>query len=276
MLSIGDFAQLGQVSPRTLRHYGELGILEPARVDSSTGYRYYEMRQLADLRRVLALRDLGIGLGSIRDLLEGDEDGISTEQLRGMLRLRQVEISSSIAEHQERLRRVAALLDALERGDGMRTIDVVVKVAEPLRMAEATGTAAGYGNNNIGPVFEAWLPVVQARLMASGVDPGTCVAHYDWPDDDGHVVVHLGFDIGDQSLEDSEDVRVVELPTVEVASAIHRGPMVDIVDTFEAVVRWIEAGGYRIADRSRELYLEWDADDSTRCITELQLPIVRT
>jgi DNA-binding transcriptional MerR regulator/effector-binding domain-containing protein len=274
MLSIGDFAQLGQVSPRTLRYYGELGILEPARVDSSTGYRYYELHQLADLRRVLALRGLGIGLGSIRELLEADES-VSVEQLRGMLRLRQAEISSSIAEQQERLRRVAGLLHALEREDAMRTIDVLIKVAEPVRMGEATGVAAGYGNDNIGPVFERWLPVVRARLSASGVDPGICLAHYDWPDDDGRVAVHLGFEIGDQTLADSDDVRVVELPGVEVASAIHQGPMVEIVDTFEAIVRWIEASGYRIAGRSRELYLAWDADDSTRSITELQLPIVR-
>jgi effector-binding domain-containing protein len=157
----------------------------------------------------------------------------------------------------------------------MRTIDVVVKVMEPVRVVETTGVAAGYGYSNINPVFEEHLPVVWRRVVESGVEPGPCVAHYDWPDDSGHVVVHLGFDIGDQSLADNDDVRVVELPAVEVASTIHRGPLVDIADTFEAVVRWIEASGYRIADRSREVYLEWDPEDPTRSVTELQLPIAR-
>jgi DNA-binding transcriptional MerR regulator/predicted transcriptional regulator YdeE len=274
MLSIGDFAQLGRVSPRTLRHYGELGILEPAHLDPATGYRYYELSQLVDLRRVLALRDLGFGLESIRELLEADR-GVSMEQLRGMLRLRQAELSASLVEQQDRLRRVGVLLDSLERGDVMRTIDVVVKVTEPVRVAETTGVAAGYGPDNIGPVFEERLPVVSRRVVESGLEPGTCVAHYDWPDDSGHVVVHVGFDIGDQSLTENDEVRVVELPSLEVASAIHRGPLVDIADTFEAVVRWIESNGYRIADRSRELYLEWDSEDVARNITELQLPIAR-
>ena len=274
MLNIGDFARLGQVSPRTLRHYGALGILEPAHVDPATGYRYYELRQLVDLRRVLALRDLGIGLEPIREFLKAD-GGVSIEQLRGMLRLREAELSASIAEQRDRLRRVAALLAALERGDVMRTIDVVVKVTEPVRVAETTGVAAGYGHDNINPVFEERLPVVWRRVVESGIEPGTCVAHYDWPDDSGHVVVHLGFDIGDQSLTENDDVRVVELPAVEVASAIHRGPLVDITDTFEAVVRWIETSGYRIADRSRELYLEWDPEDPAKRVTELQLPIAR-
>ena len=49
MLKIGEFARLAQVSPRTLRHYASLGLLAPASVDPSTGYRYYEVHQLADL-----------------------------------------------------------------------------------------------------------------------------------------------------------------------------------------------------------------------------------
>jgi hypothetical protein len=157
----------------------------------------------------------------------------------------------------------------------MRTIDVVVKVTEPLRMAETTGVATGYGYENINPVFQERLPIVWERLVERAIEPGMCVAYYDGPDDGGRVVVHLGFAIADQPLTEDDDVRAVELPTVEVASAIHRGPLGGITDTYEAVVQWIGDNGYRIADRSRELYLEWDPQDPTKSITELQLPIGR-
>jgi effector-binding domain-containing protein len=116
---------------------------------------------------------------------------------------------------------------------------------------------------------------VRQRLVEAAIEPGTCVPYYDWPDESGQVVVHLGFDIGLQPLTDSDDVHVVALPAVEVASALHRGSLVDITDTFEAVVRWIDATGYRIADRSRELYLHADPKDPANDVTELQLPIVR-
>jgi DNA-binding transcriptional MerR regulator len=274
MLSIGEFARLGQVSPRTLRHYGDLGVLVPAHVEPATGYRYYELHQLSDLRRVLALRDLGVGLEQIRDLT-GEDGTLPLEQLRGMLRLREAEISASIAEDEQRLRRVASYLDALEQGELMRAIDIVVKQTEPLRMAETTGTAPGYGHDNIGPVFKDRLPAVWLRLHDAGVTPGKSVAYYEWPDDDGRVVVHLGFDIGDQPLPDTDEVHTVELTIVEVASALHRGPLDGISDTFESVVRWIDGNGYRIAGLSRELYLEWDPEDATRNVTELQLPIGR-
>jgi DNA-binding transcriptional MerR regulator/effector-binding domain-containing protein len=272
MLSIGEFAHLGQVSPRTIRHYGDVGILEPAHVDPATGYRSYELGQLSVLRRILALRELGVGLEQIRELLAVDGE-LSVEQLRGMLRLRESEIAASISEQREQLRRVASCLDALERGEIMQAIEIVVKHTESVRMAETTGVAPGYGHENIGPVFEARLPVVWARLAEAGIEPGVVVAYYDWPDDDGHVVVHLGFDIGDAQLTDDDDVAVVVLPPAEVASVLHRGPLDDITDTYEAAVRWIDANGSTITDRGRELTLVWDPDDPTQTLVELQFPV---
>lgn len=52
MLSIGDFARLGQVSVRMLRHYDGIGLLRPARVDAATGYRRYAVDQIARLNRI--------------------------------------------------------------------------------------------------------------------------------------------------------------------------------------------------------------------------------
>ena len=59
MFTIGEFARLGQVSPRMLRHYDETGLLRPTRVDPQTGYRLYDVGELGRLHRLLALRDLG-------------------------------------------------------------------------------------------------------------------------------------------------------------------------------------------------------------------------
>src|SRR5689334_12864461 len=112
MLSIGAFAHLGQVSPRTLRHYDELGLLVPARVDPATGYRAYEIAQLARLHRILALRDLGFALDQIAPVLDGQ---VGVEQLHGMLQLRRAQIESTVAEEVARLRRVEARLRIIER-----------------------------------------------------------------------------------------------------------------------------------------------------------------
>src|SRR6185437_11063057 len=124
MLNIGEFARLGQVSPRMLRHYDEVGLLKPVEVDPSSGYRSYEVAQLGRLHRLLALRDLGFGLEQIHDLLD---EGPSVDQLHGMLRLRRAQIEQDLAAEAGRLRRVEAHLRALAGSIPMSSLDVAIK-----------------------------------------------------------------------------------------------------------------------------------------------------
>ena len=87
--------------------------------------------------------------------------------------------------------------------------------------------------------------------------------------------MHAGFAIGDQAVPESDRVRIVDLPAIEVASVIHRGSMESVTATYEALVSWIERNGLQIAGRSRELYHEWNTSDPSQCVTELQMPIAR-
>jgi DNA-binding transcriptional MerR regulator len=270
MLNIGEFARLGQVSPRMLRHYDETGLLTPSEVDPQTGYRLYDVASLGRLHRLLALRDLGFTLEQIRPLLD---DNLPVEQMRGMLLLGRAQIEQNVVEEQARLRRVEAHLKALERSTTMQVHDVVIKQADPIRLAEATGTAPGYGSDNLAPLFGRLLPEVLEHLTRVDAKPGISVGHYEFPQDDGSVVLHAGFDIGDQDVPSSETVQVVDLPVVQVASVIHRGAMEEIEPAFEALIRWIEDGGYQVAGPSRELYHEFHLEDPTRHVTELQVPV---
>ena len=65
---IGEFAELGGVSAKTLRFYDEIGLLRPASVDPRTGYRRYLPQQLEELATVLALKNLGVSLSKLREL----------------------------------------------------------------------------------------------------------------------------------------------------------------------------------------------------------------
>jgi DNA-binding transcriptional MerR regulator len=72
-LSIQDVARAAGTTSRTLRHYGQLGLLEPSRVGTN-GYRYYDEQALVRLQRILLLRDLGLSLPSIAEVLDGEQD----------------------------------------------------------------------------------------------------------------------------------------------------------------------------------------------------------
>jgi MerR family transcriptional regulator, thiopeptide resistance regulator len=77
--SIAQVARMSKVTSRTLRHYDEIGLLPPARVGAN-GYRYYETEQLLALQQILVMRELGLGLDSIAEIVHEGRD--RTEVLR--------------------------------------------------------------------------------------------------------------------------------------------------------------------------------------------------
>ncbi len=101
------------MSSRTLRHYDVIGLLLPARV-AGNGWRYYEQEQLLRLQQILLLRDLGLGLRAVAEILERDSrDGTVAVLRRHRCRL---------IEEQERLRRLVRTID--------RTIDHIQEGGE--------------------------------------------------------------------------------------------------------------------------------------------------
>ena len=66
---ISEVARLTGTTSRTLRHYGDVGLLAPSRVGAN-GYRYYDAAALSRLQRILMLRELGLGIPAITDVLE--------------------------------------------------------------------------------------------------------------------------------------------------------------------------------------------------------------
>src|SRR5258708_20294635 len=116
VFKIGDFSRLSLVSVKALRYYDELGLLRPARVDEFTGYRYYSASQLTRLNRILVLKDLGLSLQQIALLLDKE---LIPDQIRGMLRLIQVELHQQLEEGQARLARIEAGLQGFKQETSM-------------------------------------------------------------------------------------------------------------------------------------------------------------
>lgn len=73
LLSIGRFARLAGLTIGALRHYDELDLLLPARVDPATGYRSYGREQLGRARFIARLRDLEVPLETVRAVVETDD-----------------------------------------------------------------------------------------------------------------------------------------------------------------------------------------------------------
>jgi DNA-binding transcriptional MerR regulator len=160
MFSIGEFARLGGVSIRTLRHYDEIGLLRPATVDQDTGYRGYAAAQLGRLNRIMALKDLGLSLTQVRRLL----DGVTLGELHGMLVLRRAQLEHEIEQHTNQLLGVEARLRSIAREDDMPADDIVAKTIPAMGVVAIAGRAPGFGPANIVPVVNQPAPA-QYRVL---------------------------------------------------------------------------------------------------------------
>lgn len=95
--SIQQLARHSGTTSRTLRHYDDIGLVRPSRIGNN-GYRYYDEHALVRLQRVLLLRDLGLGLPHIAEVLteSSDEASALTTHL-SLLRQEQSRLERQIA-----------------------------------------------------------------------------------------------------------------------------------------------------------------------------------
>ncbi|MFB6992435.1 MULTISPECIES: MerR family transcriptional regulator [unclassified Streptomyces] len=274
MFTIGDFARYGRVSARMLRHYDAIGLLHPDRTDPATGYRYYGAAQLSRLNRIIALKDLGFTLQQVQAVLD---EQVGAEELRGMLRLRRAELEEAMAAAAARLTRVEARLRSIESEGRMPENEVAVKSIAAVRVAELTGTAAGFEPEHITPVIGPLYDRLFPLLGTVGVGPsGPGITYYeDAPEGGGAIVVHAGVTVSAPvgPLGDT-GITVVELPPFEAATIVHRGSMDGVLPTAQTLARWIDANGYRSTGYAREISLECP-DDRDKWVTELQEPVTR-
>ncbi|ANW19064.1 MerR family transcriptional regulator [Streptomyces clavuligerus] len=116
--SIQEIARRAGTTSRTLRHYGDVGLLHPSRVGAH-GYRYYGPEALVRLQRILLLRELGLGLPAIAEVLEGERDAAAA--LRTHLELLELErerVGRQIAS-------VRTTLHKIETGEDLMPEDVL-------------------------------------------------------------------------------------------------------------------------------------------------------
>lgn len=266
MYGIGTVARLAQVSVRTLRHYDDVGLLKPAQVDPVTGYRRYAPDQVLRLHRILVLRDLGVPLSEISQLIEDD---VTVEQLRGILRLRQAEARARLALQTEQLTRVEVRLAQLEEGP-MADYEVIIKRLEPLRVVALSDDLTGA--DDIGEACGRMYPQLHAALARHGIAfNGLSLALYeDTEDEDRPLRITTALQIPSEVTIRSDGLVTIDLPAVErAATTVVRGAPEQFHEAFRALHDWVDRTGCHATAFDRELYIDCDGPRDT-WVTELQ------
>lgn len=266
MFRIGDFSKLARVSVKALRFYDEVGLLKPTYVDRDTGYRYYSATLLPRLNRILAFKELGLSLGEIVHLLEGD---LPVDRVRESLHNRRAELARRIERERAQLAEVDAWLAQIEQAGRVPEYEVTVKHVAPRLVASVRDTLSSYADAD--DLFDELSSDFKQRgaPLERGAIWHACVGQRRSIDCEAILFLR-------EPAAGAGRAQVYELPGAAVACVIHQGSDETCERAYVAARSWIESRGYAIAGPSREVYWQGDvAQDGDSGVTEIQYPIIK-
>jgi DNA-binding transcriptional MerR regulator len=272
MLTIGDFSRMTHLSVKALRHYHDLGVLEPAAVDPFTGYRLYDTSQVGSAQVIRRLRDLGMPLDSIAAVLAAPD-----------LEARNREIAAHLTRMERQLEQTqasVAALRALLTGPAVRPAIELRTIAAVTALAVREMVDAADLNEWGSEAFDALTAALAATgLTAAGPYGGLFDGDFfelERSEVTAFVPVPAGAALG--TADPAGGVRVVRIPAVEAAVAVHAGAFSEIDRTYAAVGEVVAERAIGTGGPIREYYLvsSADTDDVARHRTEVCWPVFRT
>lgn len=268
LIPIGRFSRVTRLSVKALRNYADAGLLVPAWVDPSSGYRYYTYAQTTQAEVIRVLRSLEMPLDEIREVLTAaDDDVVAKVMERHRARL------EDRLEHETRM--LAYLRRLIEEEGRPMTYDVTVKElpAQHVAVLRRRVTAETIGDD-VGAAFGVLMGAVGASGAGFAGPPFLAMTEV-VDTDSGTGEIEVGIPVAGP-FGGTGDVTGRDVPAHLVAATVHRGRYDEEGPAYAAVEQWIQAHGHASSGPPREVYLTWPADtpDPADYLTEIQFPII--
>jgi DNA-binding transcriptional MerR regulator len=246
MVTIGQFSKMTYLSVKALRHYHDVGLLEPTAVDPSSGYRLYSTRQVATAQAIRRFRDLDMPIDRIRAVLAAPDVASRNEAILVHLR----DMQEQLARTQTTVASLQALLEDVEplAEVELRSVPAIqaLAISEPVGFDECAAWLGGA------------LAELHEALRGAGIDPvGPDGALY--PDEFfeagvGQVVAFVPVGAPTRHAGAARATRR-EIAGGDLAVMVHAGPFDDIDRTYGALGTVVAERGIAAAGPIREHYL---------------------
>jgi DNA-binding transcriptional MerR regulator len=267
LLGIGNFARATHLSIKTLRHYHESGLLEPANVDPQTGYRTYTTAQIPTAQIIRRFRNLEMPLPEIRAVLAAPD-----------VRARNDLITAHLGRLEESLARtqsvVASLRDLLDQPVSAPSFEHrSIKEARAAAITEVLDVkdALSWYHGALGEL-KATLGVQRMPVTGSA---GGIFSNALFSEARGEATIFLPCDGTVRRLG-----RVIPfvVPATEVAIVVHAGAHNNIDLAYGALATYVTQHALAVDGPIREYYVigPQDTTDETAWRTEIAWPIFQT
>ena len=228
------------------------------------------------LHTIQSLRQIGLSIDEIRQILDGKNTG-------NILENRKVQLVLEMEKIRDQLSRVEFILSnereynaiALYKGKIMNYHAKIKEIQECIVYTKEL-TVPDYNS-----YFEL-IPKIGEQLTTRYPDlkcqvPEYCFIVYldgEYKEKDFKI---LFCEAVEEMRGDFDDIRFVKMEPVTVVSVMHKGPYSSLSSAYAYALKWIEENGYKSSDNPRESYIDgiWNKEDENDWLTELQIPIVK-
>jgi DNA-binding transcriptional MerR regulator len=226
LLSIGDFSRMTFLTVKALRHYHDVDLLAPARIDERSGYRFYRPEQVATARLIRRLRDLDLPVDEVRTVLAADDD----ESRNAVIVAHLDRMSRQLQETQETVDSLRRMLSGDEE-----ELEVVHRTDPETTVLAIRAVVAA--EDAVGWWLEAFTELHRLLRTTGAERSGPDGASF--PTEfftEGRAEVQVFVPVT-TAVPVSGRVEVATLPAARVAVATYDGPMVDLDSAYSAVGR---------------------------------------
>lgn len=264
---IGEVARLFRLSLGTLRHYEEMGILTPARVDPDSGYRYYSAQQFECLNTIRYLRMLDFSLEQIADFLQNRD----TEKMTQMLRAQKQIAHQKYQEWMRIEKKIGHRLDRLDEAKAPGLEEVVCQTLPKCRMIRIQSDLSLHSYLDLeGAIRELEREQESATVFLGKVGVGIARERLERGD-------FIHYDTAFLLLDPEDTVRgeFETLPETQCVSLRFPGSHPEAPAFYEKLLKFIRKNHLSVAGFSREITLIDDGltRHTEEFVTEIQIPV---
>ena len=266
-LTIGDFSRATHLGVKTLRHYHEVGLLEPADVDADTGYRRYTIEQIATAQIIRRFRDLDMPLDDIHAVL----DATDVETRNRVIANHLGRLESNLARTQEAARSLRDLLDGPQASPAIDHRYIPATSAALITDIVEKSDALAWFHGAMG---ELAATLVAKDIAPTGPAGGVYESEF-FTDDRGRATVFCPCHSSPRLVG---RVTTAVIPSAELATIIHTGPHADYDRSYGALGAYVTQHALAVEGPIREYYLVGPTEtrDESLWRTEIGWPIFET
>ena len=271
LVPIGDFSRMTHLSVKALRFYHDQGLLEPARIDPSSGYRFYDTGQVPVAQVIRRFRDLDMPLDQVRAVLTAPDVETRTKEIIAHL----TAMESRLAELQMSVSSLRALLEAPAVRPEVEFRSIPAARALAVRGKVTVQQAWAWGTDVFGEIYGR---IERAGLTPAG--PGGALfpaGFFELHEAELTAFVPVDGPVADGSVADGGRAEITTIPGVEAAVMLHSGSPADSDQTYGALGTIVAERAIGIEGPIREYYLvPFTEPDLSRHRTEICWPVFQT